>query len=215
MCWWDCWKDMRSRWDGWERTCACAQCQVRQRARHDTWMTIVSRTQRCAILSLAALEPLVFAWWNVIMLCNSVRAVFVGVLFSLRLAGFFLQATETCPKSEHKIHQSSGLEEWWEFQLLVFQWVWSHFDDEDEAVCRLARDQDEEPPTCFRVNRAVVFFDALEWLSFSLSYLLTAENGSIFFLRPVQVLVVQSFAFFFRLSKVRSLIERLLRPYCI
>ena len=27
----------------------------------DTWMTIVSRTHRCAILSLAALEPRVFA----------------------------------------------------------------------------------------------------------------------------------------------------------
>ena len=27
------------------------------------------------------LQPRVFAWWNVIMLCNSVRAVFVGVLF--------------------------------------------------------------------------------------------------------------------------------------
>ena len=36
------------------------------------------RTQRCAILSFAALEPRVFAWWNVIMLCNSVRAVYCG-----------------------------------------------------------------------------------------------------------------------------------------
>ena len=27
--------------------------------------------------------------------------------------------------------------------MLVFQWVWSHFDDDDEAVCRLARDPDE------------------------------------------------------------------------
>ena len=63
-----------------------------------------------------------------------------------------------------------------------------------------------EHPTCFRVNRAVVFFDALEWLSFSLSYLLTARNGSTFFLGLCQVLVVQSFAFSFRLSKVRSLI---------
>ena len=65
-----------------------------------------------------------------------------------------------------------------------------------------------EPPSCFGVNRVVVFFDALEWLSFSLSYLLTAKNGSIFFLGPCQVLVVQSFAFSFRLSKVKSLIER-------
>ena len=55
---------------------------MRQRMRHDTWMTIVLGTQRCAILSFPALEPRVFAWWNVIMLCNSVRAVFVGVLFT-------------------------------------------------------------------------------------------------------------------------------------
>ena len=44
-----------------ERECACGQCQVRQGARHDTWMTIVQGTQRCAILSLTALEPRVFA----------------------------------------------------------------------------------------------------------------------------------------------------------
>ena len=49
--------------------------------RHDTWMTCSSRTPRCAILSLPALEPRVM---NVIMLYNSVRAVFVGVLFTER-----------------------------------------------------------------------------------------------------------------------------------
>ena len=36
-------------------------CQVRQGMKHDTWMTIIFRTQRCAILSLPALEPRVFA----------------------------------------------------------------------------------------------------------------------------------------------------------
>ena len=41
-----------------ERTCACGQCQVRQRMRHDTWMRVVLGTQRCAILYL---EPRVFA----------------------------------------------------------------------------------------------------------------------------------------------------------
>ena len=60
-----------------------------------------------------------------------------------------------------------------------------------------------------------MFFVALELLSFSLSHLLTAKNGSIFFLGPCQVLVVQSFAFFVRLSKVKSLIEWLLRSFCI
>ena len=47
-------------------------------ARNGTWHVDDNyfRTQRCAILSLPALEPRVFSWWNVIMLCNSVRAVF-------------------------------------------------------------------------------------------------------------------------------------------
>ena len=72
-----------------------------------------------------------------------------------------------------------------------------------------------EPPTCSRVNRVVIFFVALELLSFSLSYMLTARDGLVFFLGPCQVLVVQSFAFSFRLSKVRSLTEWLLRSFCI
>ena len=45
--------------------------------------------------------------------------------------------------------------------------------------------------------------------------LLTARNGSVFFLGPCQVLVVQSFAFSSRLSKIRSLIEWLLKSFCI
>ena len=79
--------------------------------------------------------------------------------------------------------------------------VWSHFDDDDEAVCRFPRDPDAVvcrfPRDLFLllVNRAVIFFVALNLLSFSRSYLLTARNGSVFFLGPCQVLVVQSFAF--------------------
>ena len=46
---------------GERETCACGQCQVPQGMRHDTWMTTVVGTQRCAILSFAALEPRVFA----------------------------------------------------------------------------------------------------------------------------------------------------------
>ena len=42
---------------------------------------------------------------------------------------------------------------------------------------------------------------------FSLSYLLTAKNISVFLLGSCQMLVMQSFAFSFRLSKVGSLIE--------
>ena len=73
-----------------------------------------------------------------------------------------------------------------------------------------------EPSTWFRVNRMVTFVVALKLLSFSLSYLLTARNGSVFFLGRCQVLVMQSFAFSFRLSKVGSLIEWLLSSsFCI
>ena len=117
-----------------ERTGACGQCQVRQGKRHDTRMTIVLGTPRCAIRSFAALEPRVFAWWNVIMLCNSVRALFVGVLFTHSVGRLEVVLTLG------KFHQSSGLEECWEFQLLVFQWIRSQFDDDDEAVGRFPRD---------------------------------------------------------------------------
>ena len=33
--------------------------KMQQKTRHDTWMTIVLRRQRCAILSFAALDPCV------------------------------------------------------------------------------------------------------------------------------------------------------------
>ena len=42
------------------------------------------------------------------MLCNSVRAVFVGVLFTHPVE-VFLQATETCPNSEKKFTSRQGL----------------------------------------------------------------------------------------------------------
>ena len=48
---------------------------------------------------------------------------------------------------------------------------------------------------------------AFKLLSFSLSYMLTARNISVFLLGSCQVLVMQSFAFSFPLSKVGSLIE--------
>ena len=56
----------------------------------------------------------------------------------------------------------------------------------------------------------VIFFVALGLLSFSLSYLLTARFFSVFFFGPCQVLVVQSFAFSVRLSKVGPVIEWML-----
>ena len=64
-----------------------------------------------------------------------------------------------------------------------------------------------EPPACFGVNRVVEFFDSFALLFFSSSYLLTARDGSVVLLSPCQVLVVQSFAFSFRMSKVGPLIE--------
>ena len=67
-------------------------------------------------------------------------------------------------------------------------------------------------PTCFRVNDVVVFFVATKLLPSSLSYLSTAKNCSVFLLGSCQVLVVHSFAFSFRLSKVGSLIEWILCP---
>ena len=65
------------------------------------------------------------------VVCNSVRAVFVCVLFtpSVGWLEVFLQATESCPNYE-KCHN--------------FHWVWSHIDDDDEAACRLAREPDAD-----------------------------------------------------------------------
>ena len=51
----------------------------------------------------------------------------------------------------------------------------------------------------------VIFFNSLKRLSFSLSYSLTARNGLKVLLSLCHLFVVQSFAFSFRLSKVRSL----------
>ena len=46
--------------------------------------------------------------------CNSVRAVFVGALFTHTpsVGWIFFQATETCPNNEKRITTLSGLEEY-------------------------------------------------------------------------------------------------------
>ena len=69
----------------------------------------------------------------------------------------------------------------------LFHLVWSRVDNDDEAACRLARDPDAdvsrlsvEYPTCVRVNGVVKVFVAFKLLPFSLSYLLTARNISVF-----------------------------------
>ena len=156
------------------------------------------RTQRCAILILPALEPRVFAWWNVVnlfsMCCSaSVRAVWVGVLFTLSVGCLevFLQSTEAGPKLRKN---SRSVRPWRMLGIptsrrpmgsIPICWPW--------RSCRqVSPPLLIEPPACLRVNQEVVFFDALECLSFSLSNLLTARDGSVVLLSPCQVLVVHS-----------------------
>ena len=54
-------------------------------------------------------------------------------------------------------------------------------------LCAVSPRHVEGPPICLRVNHVVIFFVALKLVSFSLSYLLTARNGSVFFSGPCQV----------------------------
>ena len=67
-----------------------------------------------------------------------------------------------------------------------------------------------ESPTCFRVNRVVIFFVALKIVVLFAVLFVDCEECPVFFLGPCQVLDTQSFAFSFRLSKVEPLIEWLL-----
>ena len=142
-----------------------------------------------------------------ILLCNSVRAVFVGVLFtpSVGWLEVFLQATETCPNSEKKFTNRQGLKNdensncsssngfgptlttmtklsaGWPAILTKLSAGFS------ATLCRTSNLFQGQPRShILRCPRIDVL---------SLSYLLTARNGSIFFLGPCQVLVVQSFAF--------------------
>ena len=67
--------------------------------------------QRCAILSLGALEPRVFVSWIAIMLRNSARAVFVGALFTRPVGCLkvFLQSTETILNLKKQFTNCHGL----------------------------------------------------------------------------------------------------------
>ena len=174
-------------------------------------------TQRCAILSHAC-SRVSFCSVCVVTHCAHLYMLFEWVFCSHASVGcleVFLQATETGPNSEKCFHESSDHEECLEFQLLVFQLFRSQFVDEDDAVCRFPRRPSVEPPTSARVDCTVIFFNSVKRLSFSLSYLLASRNGSICFLGPCQVLVMQSFALPFRLNKVGSLIEWLLRSFFV
>ena len=168
------------------------------------------RTQRCAILSRPALEPRVFAWWkcdHAVQLCTSCICG-CTIHASRRLSGGF----------------SSGNRNWselWEKSQFVRPWRMLRIPIARLPVglirfrrrwrsCRQVSPRlFVEHPSCFRVNCVVEFFDSFELLPFSLSYLLTAKDGSC------QVFVMPSFALSFRLSKVGSLIEWLLRSFCI
>ena len=129
----------------------------------------------------------------------------------------FLQATETCPNSEKKNTSRQGMKNAENSNFsssigfgptlttkLFAGWLTIMTKLSAGFLATLCR---TSIPSRLRVNRVVIFFNSFELLFFSLSYLLTAKNGSVFFLGPGQVLVMQSFGFSFRLSKVGSLIE--------
>ena len=72
-----------------------------------------------------------------------------------------------------------------------------------------------QPPACSKIDWIVILFNSLKRLSFSLSYLLVASNGSILLLSPCHIFVVQSLAFSICLSKIRSLMWWLLSTVLI
>ena len=125
--------------------------------RHDMWMTTFFGTQRCAILSFAALEPRVFAWWNVIMLCNTVHAVFVSrqpkpVLTLRKIPVVRAWRMLRVPIARLPM----GLvPRWrrWRSCLQVGPRSWRSF-------LQVSPRPVVEPSTCFRVNRVVIFFVA-------------------------------------------------------
>ena len=79
------------------------------------------------------------------MLCNSVRAVIVGVVFtpSVGWLEVVLEATETGPNSEKNFTNRQALKNAENSNCSVSTGFGSHVDDDDEAVCKLARDPDE------------------------------------------------------------------------
>ena len=144
-------------------------------------------TQRCIILSHACSRDKM-----IMQFCNSVRSVFVGVLLTLRVGGLevFLQATATCPDPIVRTWRMLRIP----IAVLPLGLVprrrwWSCL----QVSPRLS----VEPPTSGRVNGVVEFFVAFKLVPLSLSYLLTVRNVHVFFLDACQVLVMQSFAFFF------------------
>ena len=174
------------------------------------WQTVLERPMR-AIPSCALLSHTCSREKNVIMLCSvcadtlcaSVHAVWLGVLF-------------TAPVDCREVRQSPFVRPWRmpriptsRRPIVAFPICWRG--RRRQVSLRLFI----EPPACSRIEWKVILLNSFEHLRFSLSYLLTARNGSVVFLGPCQVLVMQSFAFSFRLSKSRSLIQWLLSTVLI
>ena len=86
---------------------ACGQCQVRQGMRHDTWMTIVLGTQRCAILNLEPREM------KYVKCCATLYVLYLWVYCSHTpsVGWRFLSKQPKCVLTLRKNHQSSGLRE--------------------------------------------------------------------------------------------------------
>ena len=205
-----------------QKCCEClwSQWKVRRgskqgKVRHDTWMAIFVRTQRCAIL-----EPRVFAWWNVIMLCATLYVLYLWVYCSHPLSvgwRFFsrqpkpvltVRKITTCQdlkSAENSICLSStGFgPRWrrWRSCLQVGPRAWQMSAGFPATVCRISN-------LCSGQRRsqglrglqivglfAVLFVDCDEYLCILVGFLPGACHA---------------IAFSFRLSKVGSLIEWLL-----
>ena len=160
------------------------------------------------------------------MLCNSVRAVFVGVLFTPPSVGWRFFSRQPKPVlTLRKITNRQGLKNaensncsssngfgptlttmtklsaGWPATLTKLSAGFP------ATLCRTSNlFSGQLRSHILRCPRIVVLFAVL---------FVDCEDGSVFFLGPCQVLVVQSFAFSFRLSKVGSLIEWWLRSFCI
>ena len=166
----------------------------------------------CALLSHACSRDEMWSCCSayVLTLGASVHAVWVGVLFtSPSVIGRFIS-------QQHELVLS------WEKTRIARPWRMPRIPTSRRPIV--------SAPICWRGRRRHVslrlsslFEDRLhshilpflKCLSFSLSCLLIARNGSIILLILCHMFVVQSLAFSFRLSRIRSLTEWCLRSSCI
>ena len=170
--------------------------------RHDTWMTMILRTQRCAILILSHAYSR-----DEMCLCCVQRCTCCicgcTVHTSRRLAGGFLQVTETCPNCEKNNHcqdlksaensncsSSSGFgPTLTTMTKLLASWP--------ATLCGTSNlFSGQLRGHILRCHQIVALF----------AVLFADCEDSVFFLDSFQVLVMQSFAFSSDLSKVGSLI---------